>query len=180
MNEYHVLEFILLAGVIVGSACGRTDYIISPVINDECLPEQCLTLSQFAANSTFTGPNTTLIFIDGDHFLKFDLTVTGTTNFFIASSDNLVSIICEPSTELSFTSMYSFYSHKGYQVPQLHFWSFHADQFAIEDCRFELHSGKKISQLVRTNALIKKSSLVNVNSRNETVIYIYNCISRQY
>ena len=108
MNEYHILGFILLAGVIVGKACERTNYIISPVINDEtveCLPERCLTLPQFTANSTFIRPNATLIFLNGDHFLKSDLIVTGTINFFIVSSDNLVSIICEPSTDLSFTSI---------------------------------------------------------------------------
>ena len=169
MNEYHILEFILLAGVIVGKACGRTDYIISPVINDECLREQCLTLSQFATNSTYIGPNTTLIFLDGDHFLKSDLNVTGTINFFISvSSDNLVSIICEPSTELSFTKI-SYVHIKGIRFLNCIFGVFHA---TVEDCSFELQNGMKTIQLVRTNALIKKCSLVNVNSRNETVVTV--------
>jgi hypothetical protein len=161
MSEYHVLEFVLLTSIIVSNGSGKTDFIISSSkISDVCLSEQCLTLSQFVANSTYIGRDTTLTLLDGDHFLKSDLIITNTTDFFIVSSDNPTSIICEPSTELSFTSI-AFAHIKDIRFLNYIFGVFHVDQFTIEDCSFELHSASKLLQLARVNTFIQSSSLVN-------------------
>ncbi|MCG8623795.1 MAG: hypothetical protein MJE68_17610, partial [Proteobacteria bacterium] len=102
--------------------------------------------------------------------LKSDLIVTSATNFFIASFDNLVSVICEPSTELSFTST-ACVRIKHIRFLNCTIKAFHINQLTIEDCSFELNTDKLL-QLVRTSALIQRSSLANINSRNETIVTV--------
>ena len=72
----------------------------------------CATLSEYAqeAHLYFTS-NTTMVFLPGDHVLHTNITVTSVARLIMhgeSSSGNIVTIVCNGSVGLSFTSMVDF------------------------------------------------------------------------
>ena len=90
-------------------------YYITPSPSDPCLEKPCLTLSQFATNtSKYLDSNTTMIFLPGNHNLDTNLTVAKVESFMILSNSTSMvyaiftfdtKITCKQSTMFKFNSV---------------------------------------------------------------------------
>ena len=80
------ISFILCS---VNQAADEVYYITTNSI-DLCTIQPCLTLSQFAANSSYyLHSNTTLVFLPGTHYLsKIDLSLSSSVDNFAMKSEN--------------------------------------------------------------------------------------------
>ena len=88
MMSGHLLTLVFL---LVGAVSAQTKvHYITPSLDIPC-PEDhsaCLTLSQFAANSSKDSGQTSLIFLPGNHTLNRELILSGADNFTMASQEN--------------------------------------------------------------------------------------------
>ena len=83
----------------VGCASNEAYYTMIPSPSDLCPREPCLTLSQFAANSSnYLSTNTTLFFLQGNHSLESNLLVENVNMMSVLSnSANTAAVICKHS-----------------------------------------------------------------------------------
>ena len=87
------LVFLLVSSVLAQS---EVHYYITPSLDIPCPKDTCLTLSQFAANSSNCTGNVSLIFLPGHHSLDSMLKVSGADSFSMKPRDNeLVTIECK-------------------------------------------------------------------------------------
>ena len=93
----HLLTLVFL---LVGAVSAQTKvHYITPSLDIPC-PEDhsaCLTLSQFAANSSNHYGHISLIFLPGNHTLNRELILSGAVNFSMASQGNETAMIECPS-----------------------------------------------------------------------------------
>ena len=94
MTDHLLTLMFLLVGAV--SAQSEVQYYITPSLDSPCPKDPCLTLSQFAANSSNCTGNVSLIFLPGNHSLDSELKVSGADNFSMKPRDNeLVTIECK-------------------------------------------------------------------------------------
>ena len=94
MMSGHLLTLVLLMVGAV-SAQSNVHYHITPSPDIPCPINPCLTLSQFAANSSNYTGHVSLIFLPGNHTLNRELILSGAHNFSMESQVNeMVTIEC--------------------------------------------------------------------------------------
>ena len=100
----------------LNQAASEVYYIIT-TSTDLCTVQPCLTLSQFAANSShYLHSNTTLVFFPGTHYLStVNLTLSNVENFIMKSENSIAQIKCTSYSHIHF-------SHSKYiQITNLEF-----------------------------------------------------------
>ena len=90
--------FVLVVICYLNQAASEITYTIT-TDHDLCtVPQPCLTLSQFAANSShYLHSNTTLIFLPGTHHLTVRLTVSNVQYFSMHGENSAVQLMCTNS-----------------------------------------------------------------------------------
>ena len=92
----HLLALVfLLVGAV--SAHSKVQYYITPSPDTSCHNDSCLTLSQFASNSSNYTGHISLILLPGNHSLNEELILSGAENFSMEALDNESVIIECPS-----------------------------------------------------------------------------------
>ena len=158
---------LLLMGVGIAS---DEQYFITPLLNDPCPTDNCLTFDQFAANSTdYLGTNTTLHFLEGNHTLGSVVSIENEDGFLMQSNSSNVAIICTNiRAQMRFARMGT-----------VHIKGFHfkgcsgniidtVDEFMLEDSSFIGHedtSGTAL-EMIETSATLIRSTL-SFNSGNK-------------
>ena len=166
---------ILLFGYLELLSC-KVHYII-PSEGHPCIANSCLTLSQFAHNSTsYLDSNTTLIVTEGRHILNRELSVSNIQQFSMLSTNNVgTNITCNELANLSFTNI-------GYvHIYNLTFVSCGSNsnrlvnQLTIEQSTFLNSNGTSI-RMDGTNAIITEtlflSNTVGVLKSSRDIIYL--------
>ena len=97
-------DFLILVALFTQTQASTDIYYITTNSPDPCTVQPCLTLSQFAANSTdYILSNTTLVFLPGTHHLsKVNLTLSSMDNF-VLTSENLAQIKCTSDSSIHFS-----------------------------------------------------------------------------
>ena len=99
-----IILSILLLGSLDLLSC-RVHYII-PSEDHPCNADSCLTLSEFAYNSTsYVDSNTTLFITGGSHNLDKEISMSNVESFYMLSTNGTNSIICNKSANLTFTNI---------------------------------------------------------------------------
>ena len=137
MSDHLLTLLFLLVGAV--SAQSEIHYYITPSPDIPCPEEPCLTLSQFAANSSNCTGNVSLIFFPGNHILDSMLNVSGADNFSMKPRDNkLVTIECK-----SQSGQFVVYETTFSSIKRLHFNGCggntvtKAKQLVVEDTTFQ-------------------------------------------
>ena len=91
----HLLTLVFLLVGAVSAQC-TAHYYITPSPDIPCPEDPCLTLSQFAANSSNHFGNISLILLPGNHTLNREFILSGAHTFSMESQDNeIVKIECQ-------------------------------------------------------------------------------------
>ena len=95
----------LLVVLYARSQAASEVYYITTNSTDSCTMQPCLTLSQFAANSShYLHFNTTLVFLPGTHYLsKVSLTLTNVDEFVMMSENSTAQIECISNSHIHFS-----------------------------------------------------------------------------
>ena len=112
-QPYHHKLFALVIVVVhvnllSSTLDGKTTLYITPSLSNHCHTEPCLTLSQFAQNSSrWLSLNTTLIFLAGNHTLDTVLFISNISNFSMLTTSTsegtqYVFIVCKDHAHLIF------------------------------------------------------------------------------
>ena len=142
----HLLLFLL---VYADSAYSQVHYYITPSLNVPCPQDHCLTLSQFAADSTsYLGneTNISLSFLPGNHSLDRELSLSQADNFSMAKDregSGTVFVECDSQSgrfnvsETTFATVQClhFIGCGGNRVSQV-------EQFIVEDTIFQGVEGR--------------------------------------
>ena len=114
-------------------------YYVTINLTNVCTEQPCLTLSQFAANSShyLHSGNTTLVFLPGTHYLSnVNLVLSNRDNFVLKSENSTTQIKCTIDSHIYFTQSrciritnLEFIGCGGNQVE-------HVEKFVVEDTRF--------------------------------------------
>ena len=109
----HLLTLVfLLVGAV--TAQSKVHYYITPSPDIPCPNDPCLTLSQFAANSSNYTGQISLIFLPGNYTLNRELILSGADNFSMESQDNeTVMIECLSQFEKFIVNRTNFIAIKG-------------------------------------------------------------------
>ena len=164
MTPFDLLTISLIL-CSLSQAASEVEYIsITTDSSVPCSEPPCLTLSQFAANSShYTDSNTTLIIFSGIHYLSEDLSLSYSVNFVMKSeTDSTVQIECTDNSRISFSqSQYihitnlEFIGCGGNQVKQV-------QEFVVNNTKFD---GQDVSgtalQMIETTAQIINSTFVS-------------------
>ena len=156
-----ILSLILCS---LNQAASEVYYITTDSTN-LCIVQSCLTLSQFAANSSdYLCPNTTLVFLPGTHHLSsVTLSLSNVDNFVMKSKISTAQIHCTNSApSMHFDQLQ--YIH----ITNLEFIGCggnhvkHVSEFVLQDTKFEgqVNSGTAL-ELIETTALIVNSTFVS-------------------
>ena len=95
MSGYLLTLVFLLVGAVSAQSKVNLSYYITPSQDIPCPKDPCITLSQFAANSSKDSGHISLIFLPGNHTLNRELVLSGADNFSMKSQDNeTVTIEC--------------------------------------------------------------------------------------
>ena len=141
-------------------------YYITTNSTDLCTMQPCLTLSQFAANSSHSlHSNTTLVFLPGIHHLsKVNLTFSNTDNFVMKSENSTAQIKCTRYSSLHF------YQSQSIHITNLEFIGCggnqvrHVEEFVVENTKFEGQEKSSTAlELIETTAQIVSSTFVSNN-----------------
>ena len=94
-----ILLFILFLILAISSSEESGHYTVIPSLDAPCnKTELCLTLSQFMNNSSDDlSANTTLHFLQGEHYLDSTLLIKNVDTFYMSSRDRNVTIVCNHS-----------------------------------------------------------------------------------
>ena len=127
------------------SAQTKVHYImVTPSPDIPCPEDPCLTLSQFAANSSKYSGKLSLIFLPGNHTLNRELVLSGADNFSMESQGNeMVTIECSSQYERFIVNKTTFATIKG-----LHFIGCggntvtRVEELVVEDTIFQGEAGE--------------------------------------
>ena len=98
MCDNLVTLVLLLMAYAAVSTYSKVDYYITPSPDVSCPRNPCLTLTQFAANSSNcngTETSISLVFLPGNHILDRELTVCGADKFSMGSQNNASGVLIE-------------------------------------------------------------------------------------
>ena len=151
---------ILLTFTLIFDYGKCVDITITPLPRQQCGTEQCLTLSELAANPR-SDDNTTLIMLPGSYYLETNISFSNKVELKLYSNSS-VKIKCDQSSSLSFESIERVF------IRNLNFvgcggnLASNVDEFVIEDTTFEGKgtSGTSLT-LVNTTAEIRNCTFVN-------------------
>ena len=135
-------------------------YII-PSPNVQCPEESCLTLITLATNSSrFFDTDTTIVFLEGNHTLDSELTISDISGSLMLLTNGTVAIFCSDGANLNF------YNITQLQLGGIEFSECSCNvelvgQFALEDSTFFGASNNSALQLVQTYTTIIRSSFVS-------------------
>ena len=112
MMRDHLLTLVFL---LVGAVSAQTEVnYITPSPDIPCPEDPCLTLSQFAANSSNHTGHISLILLPGNHTLNRELILSGADNFSMESQENeIVKIVCQSQSGRFIVNETTFASIKG-------------------------------------------------------------------
>ena len=154
-------------------------YTVIPSPDDPCNEtEQCLTLSQFANNSTeYLGINVMLHFVQGEHIIESTILIDNLNTFNMSSCDRNVTIVCNQSWtnfELSNMSVVhvsglTFIGCTGNKFVNI-------SQFVPEDSQFIGHkdiNGTAL-ELIETSATFVRTELSHNYGSRTTSLYCHS------
>ena len=159
--QYYLLVWICLC---MANTTQEATIYISPSPSTPChhaLP--CLTLSQFAANSTVNDLNITLIFLPGNHSLDVAMSVKNTTKLkMLSSSSTLPFVTCQQNANFTLIKIgqvliqnLKFVGCGDGKVANIR-------NFTIDSSTFQGHDGTKTALVIEeTNVMITNSSFVS-------------------
>ena len=168
-----MFSYLLLLSLLFtnyGLVLSERKYHIIPSVSDFCPEDPCLTLSQFADNSSiYTDSNTTLIFTSGTHSFNTESLVSiehvDTISMF-SSTSSMISLVW-----VSFTSIVNvFISNLTFIHCNFHFDS--VEILAVENCTFSNNS-LTLMELERCRAYITNSLFIS-NSGGPQYVTIDN------
>ena len=178
----HIILFTLLVILCsLNHAASEVYYINS---SNFCTVQPCLSLSQFAANSShYLHSNTTLVFLPGTHYLSTDnLMLSNMDNFAMKSENSTAQIKCTNDSHIHFSQSQcihitnlEFIGCGGNQVK-------HLQEFVIKDAKFEGQENSETAlELIGTTAQILNSVFVsNRNGSNRQCTTLLNLDSCDY
>ena len=160
-------HFVLLTPLVILSSLNQAAsevFYITPKISDVCNMQPCLTLSQFAANSSnYIHSATTLVFLSGTHYLsKVNLTLSNVEDFMMKSESSTVQIKCANDSHIQISQSrcihiinLQFIGCGGNQVK-------HVEEFLVNNTNFvgQENSGTAL-ELTETTAQIVNSAFVS-------------------
>ena len=176
MNNLIGILTPLLVFCSLNQAAGEVYYIITNSV-DLCTMQPCLTLSQFAANSShFLNSNTTLVFLCGTHYLNaVNLTLASVDKFVMKSDTDSTGawIQCTNGLSIHFNQIQyvhianlQFVGCGGNQVKDV-------KEFVVEDTKFEgQENSGTVLKLVETTAHVVNSTFES-NGMHHTVNVSY-------
>ena len=97
MSGYLLTLVFLLVGAVSAQTKVDLSCYITPSPDIQCPKDPCLTVSQFAANSSQYSGQISIIFLPGNHTLNRELVLSGADNFSMASQGNETVMIECPS-----------------------------------------------------------------------------------
>ena len=101
-----VIDLVIHMDLLSSSPDGERTLNITPSSGSQYLTEPCLTLSQFAQNSSsWLSSNTTLIFLEGNHILNTELFISNISNFSMLTnsiSEGTHVVICQGQVNFVF------------------------------------------------------------------------------
>ena len=162
-----VLFIFVMAEFLAFCLCGASQfYYITSSQSDPCPEQPCLTLSQFAANSSkYAGQDTTMAFLPGTHKLDSRLSIQTSVckNLSLVNypSHSRAMITCKPPAEIKFSTIDSL------QISGLIFSGCEStillvSQFTVTDSNFYGQQYSKTAlKLDTTNSIIFNTSFVS-------------------
>ena len=179
MSYFFTLHLLLFLLVYADSAYSQVHYYITPTLNVPCPQDHCLTLSQFAADSTsYLGneTNISLSFLPGNHSLDRELSLSQADNFSMAKDiggSGTVFVECDSRSgrfnisETTFATVQGlhFIGCGGNRVSQV-------EQFIVEDTIFQGVEGRGTALVLNevSDATIARSSFL-YNTHDSTFEY---------
>ena len=160
-NMAHQVNFFtLISFLFVFCSLNQAEVYHITTNSSELCTLPCLTLFQFAANSSnYLHPNTTLVFFPGTHNLMGDLTVSNLSYFSMTSENSTVAIVCDSYSLISF----SHYRHV--HINNLKFIGCgdnqvnHVEEFVVKNATFEGHGNSSTAlKIIETAAKIINST----------------------
>ena len=151
-------------------------YYITTTLMDPSCPGLCLTLSQFALNTShLLHPNTTLVFLQGTHYLNDTvLMISNVDNFEMQSENSTAHIACE-----NYSSIY--FNHSSYiEITNLEFIGcggnqvIHVEEFVVQDTKFkgQDYSGTALEIIETTTKVVNTAFVSNKRgSYRKCVLY---------
>ena len=140
-------------------------YYITIQSTDLCATHTCLTLSQFAANSThYLHSNTTLVFPPGTHYLsKVNLTLSNVDNFVMKPKNSTAQIKCTSYSHFHFNESQFIYITNLEMIGCGGNQANYVESFVMKDAKFEgdENSGTAL-EMIETTAEIVNSTFACV------------------
>ena len=178
----HIILFTLLVVLCSLSHADSEVYYINS--SNFCTVQPCLSLSQFAANSShYLHSNTTLVFLPGTHYLSTDnLMLSNMDNFAMKSENSTAQIKCTNDSHIHFSQSQrihitnlEFIGCGGNRVK-------HLQEFVIKDAKFEGQENSETAlELIGTTAQILNGVFVsNRNGSNRQCTTLLNLDSCDY
>ena len=157
-------------------------YYIITNSTDQCTMQPCLTLSQFAANSSHSlHSNTTLVFLPGTHHLSnVNLTLSNVENFVMKSMNSTAQIKCTSDSSMQF------YQSQSIHITNLEFIGCggnqmrYVEEFMVEYTKFkgQENSGTALELIETTAQIVNSTFLSNRKGSYRKCIFIpgYGCL----
>ena len=166
---------VLLVLWSLNESASEVYHITTNTIDPSCTGP-CLTLSQFATNSShYVYSNTTLIFLPGTHYLYAGLIVSNVDNFVMEPGNSTALIMCKNYSNIYFNHSYYI------QITNLEFIGCggnrvkHVVEFVVKDTMFEGQGDSETAlELIETTAEIVNSTFVlNIRGSYRRCILFY-------
>ena len=160
--QEHLYSIYALLFILCFTYLDASVHHITPASDDPCIPT-CLTLNQFAANSShYLSLNTTLFLLPGRHILSTELDIANRTSFTMTSINTTAKIQCQTFSFISFQNTLNvhitnveFLGCGGNQVHDV-------NKLVLSDARFEGQEGSGTAlELTDTNAELTNVSLLS-------------------
>ena len=164
--------FVIYIAVFLLCSLKQTNSEVQYIIRnstDVCSMQPCLTLSQFAANSSHyhLHSNTTLIFLPGTHYLNVKLEISNQNSFMMNSEHTTAQIVCtDRSHNFYFRQLQyvhitdlEFVGCRGNRVENV-------NKFVVSIASFR---GLGISERSSQRQLIRNSALILVQTRAQII-----------
>ena len=164
MNHFGLSMTLLVILCSLNQAASEVYYITTNSTDHCTVPQPCVTLSQFAANSSqYLHSITILIFLPGTHYLSnVNLTLINVDNFAMKSENSTAQIKCMNDSHIHFSQSQciritnlEFIGCGGNQVK-------HVNEFVVENTKFkgQEKSGTAL-ELIKTMAQIFNSTFIS-------------------
>ena len=181
MDAYmtRVASFVLLLVTCPVYNTSSKVFYITTSVSDPCPSEPCLTLSQFAANtSIYLDANTTLNFQPGNHSLDSELLIADICDLFIISN---LTIVTDTKVMIEQSARFHFMNISNVHIEEVEFRVFGGNkvelvsQLTIENSTFTGRKGQSnrtALELVQTTATIVKCVFTeNMNGSYQKIPY---------